>query len=99
MVAGPVPLALPTTANRPATSPGSVAEDGFTPIVTADDRARRYAEATRDREYGRLALAPEGDRNKTLNQVAFALGQFTGSGLVDRERTEQDSLQLAERIG
>jgi Bifunctional DNA primase/polymerase, N-terminal len=42
----------------------------------------RYAQAALDRECQRVAQAPEGRRNDTLNRAAFALGQLTTTGLV-----------------
>lgn len=42
-----------------------------------------YARAARDQELKRAAEAPEGQRNQTLNDVAFALGQLVGGGELD----------------
>lgn len=43
----------------------------------------RYAEAALDAEADRVARAPVGTRNDTLNRAAFALGRFVGAGLLD----------------
>lgn len=100
-VAGPAPAApvVAAAADRRVPEPASLPADGFTLIATADDRSRRYAQSARDQEYGRLALAPEGDRNNALNRAAFALGQFVGSGLLERDAIEADLLGIATRIG
>ncbi len=100
-LAGPAQAApeLPTATDRQGANPVSRPPDGFTLTATADDRARRYAEAARDKEYARLALAPEGNRNNALNGAAFVLGQFIGAGLLERDETGEQLLQIATRIG
>ena len=50
----------------------------------------RYAEAALDAEVDRVAHAPVGTRNDTLNRAAFALGRLVGAGLLDaREATAE----------
>jgi hypothetical protein len=49
------------------------------PIVHPD----RYAQAALDAEAARVAGAPVGARNDTLNRAAFALGRLVGAGLLD----------------
>jgi hypothetical protein len=43
----------------------------------------RYAAAALDAEADRVARAPVGARNDTLNRAAFALGRLVGAGLLD----------------
>ncbi|MBO3739661.1 bifunctional DNA primase/polymerase [Actinoplanes flavus] len=42
----------------------------------------RYAEAALEAETDRVARAPAGSRNDTLNRAAFALGRLVGAGLL-----------------
>ncbi len=42
-----------------------------------------YGRAALDEEIARVALAPEGTRNDSLNRAAFALGQLVAGGEVD----------------
>jgi hypothetical protein len=44
----------------------------------------RYASAALAAEAGRVARAPVGTRNDTLNRAAFALGRLVGGGLLDQ---------------
>src|SRR5690625_4255752 len=55
-----------------------------------------YGAAALERELGRVATAPEGTRNDTLNRAAFALGQLMAGGEVD-ETTATDQLTTAAR--
>jgi hypothetical protein len=81
--AGPVPLprwlaaqlAEPITP-RPASQPGLPA-----PAWAAADPAG-YARAALDCEIRRVASAPAGRRNDTLNRAAFNLGQLSAAGLL-----------------
>jgi hypothetical protein len=43
-----------------------------------------YASAALTAEAGRVARAPVGSRNDTLNRAAFALGRLVGAGLLDQ---------------
>ncbi len=74
-------VAGPTRPTRPAL-----------PVVHPD----RYAEAALDAETARVAGAPEGARNDTLNRAAFALGRLVGAGLLD-ERSVTRELSAAAR--
>jgi hypothetical protein len=47
----------------------------------------------------RVALAPNGQRNATLNRAAFALGQFVGAGTLDRAYLEERLTDAASRCG
>jgi hypothetical protein len=50
-------------------------------------------------ECGRLALAPEGQRNHTLNAAAFALGQLVASGALSADEVIVSLVEVARRIG
>jgi hypothetical protein len=56
----------------------------------------RYAEAALDAEAARVAHAPVGARNDTLNRAAFALGRLVGAGLLE-ERSVARELSAAAR--
>ncbi|GGN67313.1 DNA primase [Actinoplanes lobatus] len=56
----------------------------------------RYAEAALEAETGRVARAPVGTRNDTLNRAAFALGRLVGAGLL-AESTVRWELSAAAR--
>jgi hypothetical protein len=50
-------------------------------------------------ECGRLALAPEGQRNHTLNAAAFALGQLVAASVLDVTEVVDALLTAARRCG
>jgi hypothetical protein len=50
-----------------------------------DNAQQRYAAAALEAECLRVAQAPPGRRNDTLNSAAFRLGQLAGAGLLDPE--------------
>ena len=50
-------------------------------------------------ECGRLVLAPEGQRNHTLNAAAFALGQLVASGALSADEVIVSLVEVARRIG
>ena len=52
-----------------------------------------------ERAVGRLAVAPEGERNTTLNKVAFVLGQQIWLNELDRGEAEDRLAIVAGRIG
>jgi len=56
-----------------------VAPPTHRPIAHPD----RYAQAALTAEADRVARAPVGSRNDTLNRAAFALGRLVGGGLLD----------------
>jgi hypothetical protein len=55
------------------------------PAAGPTGRAGRYAGAALDREAHRVATAPPGTCNHTLNRAAFSLGQLAAAGLLDAE--------------
>ena len=58
-----------------------------------------YGRAALEREAGRVALAPVGARNDTLNRAAFAIGRLVAGGEVDVEEAAWALLVAAERAG
>jgi hypothetical protein len=70
--AGPAPLRA--LVEGPAVAPAVPR-----PIAHPD----RYAQAALTAEADRVARAPVGSRNDTLNRAAFALGRLAGAGLLD----------------
>jgi hypothetical protein len=59
----------------------------------------RYAEAALAAESGRVAGAPVGTRNDTLNRAAFALGRLVGAGLLDPGDVTRELDAAARRAG
>ncbi|MEU8814880.1 bifunctional DNA primase/polymerase [Actinoplanes sp. NPDC048796] len=57
----------------------------------------RYARAALTAETDRVARAPIGARNDTLNRAAFALGRFVGAGLLDAAEVTRE-LETAARF-
>jgi hypothetical protein len=60
---------------------------------------RRYGEAALAKEVRRLATAPPGTRNDSLNRAAFALGQLVGAGLLDERRVREALTSAARATG
>ncbi|GAA0532182.1 bifunctional DNA primase/polymerase [Paractinoplanes ferrugineus] len=59
----------------------------------------RYAEAVLAASVERVAAAPAGCRNDTLNRAAFALGRFVGAGLLDQGDVVRELEAAARRAG
>ena len=59
-----------------------------TAISLQVEGAGPYVQAALENETAAVINAPAGQRNHTLNRAAFSLGQFVGSGLLDREHVE-----------
>lgn len=53
-----------------------------------------YVRRAVDDEYQKVATAPTGARNDTINEAAFALGQLVGAGVLD-ESTARRTLEAA----
>ncbi len=58
-----------------------------------------YARTALDAECGRVALAPVGRRNDTLNTAAFKLGTLCGAGEIDADVVVERLLEAARRAG
>jgi hypothetical protein len=59
----------------------------------------RYARAALTAESERVAAAPVGTRNDTLNRAAFALGRLVGAGLLDQGDVVRELDSAARRCG
>jgi hypothetical protein len=59
----------------------------------------RYARAALTAESERVAAAPVGTRNDTLNRAAFALGRLVGAGLLDQGDVVRELDAAARRRG
>lgn len=62
-------------------------------------RNRRYGGQALDAELGRLAVAAEGERNHTLCQAAFRMGQLIAAGQLDAAQVIDALGAVAMRIG
>ncbi len=78
---------LALLAGPPPAAPGRVAHPA------------RYAEAALAAEADRVAWAPVGTRNDTLNRAAFALGRLVGAGLVDESAVRYELTRAAQHAG
>ena len=58
-----------------------------------------YGRRALEAECGRIALAPEGQRNHTLNAAAFALGQLVAGGALSADEVIVSLVEVARRIG
>jgi Bifunctional DNA primase/polymerase, N-terminal len=59
----------------------------------------RYGLVALESELGRLAVAPEGTRNETLNRAAHRIGQLVAGGQLDPVHAAQQLHAVAARIG
>jgi hypothetical protein len=59
----------------------------------------RYGQAALAAESDRVASAPAGTRNDTLNRAAFALGRLVGAGLLDSADVVRELDAAARRAG
>lgn len=76
----PALVSLPPSDPPPAVAPQvSRATPGFRTVDIA------YALSALDKEATAVALAPEGNRNNQLNISAVKIGEFVGTGILDRE--------------
>lgn len=64
--------------------------------ITTDEFRRRYALAAMEKEAADVRGTREGERNKRLNEAAFALGQLVGAGVLS-EREVWDELTSAAK--
>jgi hypothetical protein len=91
---GGVPLA-PAPAWLVATSTTTPA----TPAPRPQRDLTAYTLAALEGELGRVATAPVGTRNDTLNSASFSVGQLVGGGLVDRATVDTALMDAAARCG
>jgi len=72
-----------------------------TPSVAngSSTKTTAYGRRALEAQCGRLALAPEGQRNHTLNTAAFALGQLVAGAVLDVREVVDALLTAAGRCG
>jgi len=58
-----------------------------------------YGRKALEAEAARIALAPKGTRNQTLNNAAYSIGQLVAGNQIDRAEAESTLLHAAERSG
>ncbi len=80
-------------------SPRQVERPSRRAVVLRRPGGSRYANTALDAECGRVALAPVGQRNDTLNRAAFNLGTLIGAGEIGRETVVERLLDAAHRAG
>jgi hypothetical protein len=74
----------------------NISERGLSPVArTLNGRHRAYVAAALRGEVYRVATAPQGARNHTLNEAAFALGQLVGARLLDADEAGQELARAA----
>jgi Bifunctional DNA primase/polymerase, N-terminal len=71
----------------------------FTPPSAPIAHPDRYAAAALRAETDRVARAPAGMRNDTLNRAAFSLGRLVGAGLLDAWLVAQELSDAARYAG
>lgn len=95
-------------ANQPAPMPGwllerltpvPVSPRRRVPLDLSTSRLSRYASAALRAEADAVALAPDRERNDTLNRAAFNLGQLVGADALDHEVTRGTLEAAAEAAG
>lgn len=64
-----------------------------------EQRAKNWAQGTLERLRDRVATAPEGSRNATLNSAGYQLFRYVGSGLLDAGAVEQALREAAAQAG
>ena len=106
------PAAATTTRTAPTTAspttrlaPGPPARPHRPPTtcppteICSPRRTSAWAQAALERELARVASAPEGARNSTLNKASFSLGQIIGGGALDSGDVEALLVDRAAGIG
>lgn len=69
------------------------------PATTTAGAKTAYARVVMENELNRVRMAPEGQRNDTLNRAAFKLGQFIASGELNQSMVEMALESAAMSIG
>lgn len=80
-----------TPAKRPMPAPAKNAATG--------SGTTKYGATALESECAKVALAPQGGRNATLNTAAFNIGQLVAGGEIDRSEAEAALLHAALRAG
>jgi hypothetical protein len=96
----PLPRWLARALTPPATTTPTQASPGRAEAVAAAVVVpNAYVRAALDDELARVASAPRGTRNTTLNRAAFRLGQLAGGRLCDAAQLEGPLLEAALAAG
>lgn len=82
----------------PSRPPGAATSGGVSSGVKLG-RSMKYAHAALEGEAAKVASAPDGQRNDTLNKAAFALGQLVGAGHLERGEVEASLYAAAQAAG
>ncbi len=99
MVVSPAPpTPLPTWLAARLTEPVMSSPTRPLPVRRVAGTAH-YARAILKYETRRVAQAPQGRRNDTLNRAAFALGQLTASGLLPAALAYAELFEAARGAG
>jgi putative DNA primase/helicase len=69
------------------------------PQVVPTGKIRAYRTAAIERNKEKLASAGQGDRNNTLNDCAFALGQLAPAGITDEDECREVLYEAAAACG
>lgn len=63
------------------------------------ERRKRYALGALTKASDRVARAPQGTRNESLNKEAFKMGTYAGAGLLDEQLVMEELVGAAELAG
>src|SRR5262249_17738794 len=67
--------------------------------TAGDSRERNYALAALRNEAGKVAMAPDRNRNNQLNESAFNVGGFVATGLLSEGEVRSELTEAARRCG
>ncbi|MEV4706681.1 bifunctional DNA primase/polymerase [Actinoplanes sp. NPDC049316] len=95
----PAPEALCGLIAGPDPPPAGRDEGGWEPGRSQIVHPDRYAAVALEAETDRVARAPVGTRNDTLNRAAFALGRLVAAGLLDAATATRDLTAAAAWAG
>jgi hypothetical protein len=82
------------TSSKPAPKPQPIQRQEH-----SDARVRAYVDAAVEAETARVRMAGEGQRNHSLNQAAFSLGQLVGAGWIEGAEVEGLLTNAAHEAG
>lgn len=68
-------------------------------LKVGDDRKKAYAQRAVEIEMARIASAPNGARNNTINDACFRLGTLVGAGAIDASEVEAMAAFMARANG
>lgn len=68
-------------------------------VQTKNEQLDAYCKAAIENEVGKVASASKGERNNTLNEAAFSLGQLVGANWIDENQIFDQLLDAAISVG